>query len=112
MTEIVSIEQTVLDNLRGLPIEKQQEVLDFVEFLLQKTGQTMQVFRENPDASISSTTQLSGKLSLQEIAKLPIAERHKLLVPFIGATAEDFLNEPELTEFSILDGEDWETEDD
>ncbi len=39
------------------------------------------------------------KLSLQEIAALPIEERHKLLVPFIAATAEDFCNDPELTEF-------------
>ena len=38
------------------------------------------------------------KLSLQEIAALPIEERHKLLVPFIAATAEDFFNDPELTE--------------
>lgn len=39
------------------------------------------------------------KLSLQEIAALPIEERHKLLVPFIAATAEDFCNDPELMEF-------------
>jgi hypothetical protein len=46
----------------------------------------------------------------REIASLPIAERHKILAPFIPATAEDFLTYPELTEFSVLDGEDWETE--
>jgi hypothetical protein len=39
-----------------------------------------------------------------------LAERHKILKPFIAAIAEDFLNDPELTEFSVLDGEDWETE--
>ncbi len=43
-----------------------------------------------------------NKPSLREIAALPIAERHKLLVPFIAATAEDFLTDPELTEFSGL----------
>ncbi|NJR72901.1 MAG: hypothetical protein HC773_02760 [Scytonema sp. CRU_2_7] len=47
-------------------------------------------------------------LSLQEIAKLPVEERHKLLAPYVAATAEDFFNDPELTEFSVLDGEDWE----
>jgi len=47
-------------------------------------------------------------LSLKEIAKLPVAERHKMLEPFMAATAEDFLTDPELTEFSVLDGEDWE----
>ncbi|HYW17962.1 MAG TPA: hypothetical protein VE956_01390 [Nodularia sp. (in: cyanobacteria)] len=41
------------------------------------------------------------------MARLPVAERHKILEPFIAATAEDFLNDPELTEFAILDGEDW-----
>ncbi|MEH1836830.1 MAG: hypothetical protein V7L29_33520 [Nostoc sp.] len=52
------------------------------------------------------------QLSLQEIASLSLAERHKILEPFIAATAEDFLNDPELTEFSVSDGEDWETEND
>jgi hypothetical protein len=50
------------------------------------------------------------RLSLQEIAKLPVGERHKLLAPFIAATAEDFLSDPELTEFSVLDGEGWDVE--
>lgn len=33
----MNIEQTVLEKLRLLPTEKQQEVLDFVEFLQQKS---------------------------------------------------------------------------
>lgn len=32
----MSIEQAVLENLKTLPLEKQQEVLDFVEFLQSK----------------------------------------------------------------------------
>ena len=51
------------------------------------------------------------RLSLQEIARLPVKERHQILAPFIAATAEDFLTDPELTEFSVLDGEDWENND-
>ena len=51
------------------------------------------------------------RLSMQEIARLPVAERHKIFAPYMAATAEDFLNNPELTEFSVLDGEDWELED-
>ena len=43
--------------------------------------------------------------SLQEIAKLSIPERHRLLSPFISGMAEDFKNDPELTIFSVLDGE-------
>lgn len=33
----MTIEETVLENLRVLPAEKKQEVLDFVEFLRHKT---------------------------------------------------------------------------
>jgi mRNA-degrading endonuclease RelE of RelBE toxin-antitoxin system len=36
MQQPIRIEQAVLDKLRSLPLEKQQEVLDFVEFLEQK----------------------------------------------------------------------------
>ncbi|KAB8319972.1 DUF2281 domain-containing protein [Tolypothrix campylonemoides VB511288] len=32
----MNIEQSVLEKMRSLPVEKQQEVLDFVEFLAQK----------------------------------------------------------------------------
>ncbi|MEH2358069.1 hypothetical protein [Nostoc sp.] len=61
---------------------------------------------------MSENSQEQKQLSLQEIASLSLAERHKILKPFIAATAKDFFNDPELTEFSVLDGEDWETEND
>ena len=102
MSETMNLEKAVLDNLRILPNEKQQEVLDFVEFLVQKAGQLKQVSCEVSDSSISSTTQEKKQLSLQEIARLPVEERHKLLTPYIAATTEDFLNDPELTEFSVF----------
>lgn len=105
MSEIINIEQAVLSSLRILPDEKQQEVLNFIEFLVQKTEQKMQLFSQ-----ASSTIKQRKQLSMQQIARLPVAERHQLLAPFIAATAEDFLNDLELTEFSVLDGEDWETE--
>lgn len=38
MQQAMRIEQTVLEKLRSLPLEKQQEVLDFVEFLQQKSS--------------------------------------------------------------------------
>ena len=34
----MSIEQTILEKMRTLPTDKQQEVLDFVEFLQQKSA--------------------------------------------------------------------------
>ena len=108
MSETINFEQAVLDNLRQLPREKQQEVLDFAQFLVQKADQKKQLPSESSESNSSSTTAPSLKLSLREIASLPIAERHKILAPFIPATAEDFMNYPELTEFSVLDGEDWE----
>ncbi|QMS89343.1 hypothetical protein HUN01_17795 [Nostoc edaphicum CCNP1411] len=61
---------------------------------------------------MSDNAQEQKQLSLKEIASLSLAERHKILEPLIAATAEDFLNDPELTEFSVLDVEDWETEND
>lgn len=39
-----------------------------------------------------------------------MAERHQLLAPFMATTAEDFLNAPELTEFSVLDSKDWDND--
>lgn len=103
MSHLINIEQAILDNLRNLSQDKQQEVLDFVEFLVQKTANQNQLAHED-------VAQPQQRLSLQEIAMLPIAERHKILKPFIAATAEDFLTDPELTEFSVLDVEDWEIE--
>lgn len=35
MLETINIEQAVLNNLRMLPDEKQQEVLNFIEFVVQ-----------------------------------------------------------------------------
>lgn len=37
MQQAMRIEQAVLEKLRSLPVEKQQEVLHFVEFLQQKS---------------------------------------------------------------------------
>jgi hypothetical protein len=110
MTETINLEQAVLDNLRVLPNETQQLVLDFVEFLVQKTGNKIQPASEVSNQNFASTVEEKKLLSLQEIAKLPVTERHKILSPYIAATAEDFLTDSELTEFSVLDGEDWEIE--
>lgn len=96
MQTTIEYEQIILSKLRQLSPTQQQEVLNFTEFLRQK--------------STSETT--ASVLSLQQLAQLPIAERHQYLKASISATANDFLTDPELTEFSILDSEDWEIEDD
>jgi hypothetical protein len=107
MSETINFEQAVLENLRRLPKEKQQEVLDFAQFLVQKAEQKKQLPSESSESNSSSKTAPTLKLSLREIASLPIAERHKILAPYMAATAEDFLTYPELTEFSVFDGEEY-----
>jgi hypothetical protein len=37
---------------------------------------------------------------------MPLAQRNQYIAPFMQKTADNFLNDPELTEFSILDTED------
>lgn len=88
----IDYEQIILNNLRQLSPSQQQEVANFTEFLRQK---------------FAAVTRKSS-LSLQELALLPIKERHQYLQASIAATAEDFETDPELTAFSELDGEDWE----
>lgn len=97
MPSTASLEQALLDHLRRLPPDKQQEVLDFAEFLRQK---------------LVSPPQSASRPSLQQLASLPLSQRHQVLAPSIAATAEDFKTDPALTEFSVLDGEDWEFPDD
>ncbi|MEL0590351.1 MAG: hypothetical protein U1V55_12125 [Planktothrix rubescens PR222] len=50
--------------------------------------------------------------SLQEIAKLSLSERHKLLRPLIQEIAEDVNNDPELDFFSEIEAEGLENDDD
>jgi hypothetical protein len=46
--------------------------------------------------------------SLRELAKLSVAERNQILAAYVPMMAEDFTTMPELTEFSLLDDEDWD----
>jgi hypothetical protein len=93
MQPTIDYEQIILNNLRQLSVTQQQEVLDFTEFLRQKFAV------KNPEDS----------LSLQQLAKLPVKDRHQYLKAFIPATANDFSTDPALTEFAVLDIEDWDT---
>lgn len=84
------IEEAVISQLRLLTPDKQQQVLDFIEFLHHKSVQS------------------PPSLSLNQLVTLPLEERHQYLNAVIPDMVEDFANDPELTEFSILDSEDWE----
>ena len=61
----MSIEQSVLEKLRDLPPEKQQEVLDFAEFLGQKQT-TAKLPRRN---WIGLASDLSVDLTEEDIAE-------------------------------------------
>lgn len=50
-------------------------------------------------------------ISLQEIAQLPIHERHLLLAQQVAKTAEDFATDPTLTEFAEIGLGDWGADD-
>ncbi len=96
MPSIANLEQHILQNLRQLTPEKQQEVLNFTESLRQT----------------SEHQNLKSKLSLKEIAAMPLSQRHEIISQYISNTAEDFMTDLELTEFSVLDVEGWEEEHD
>ncbi len=89
MTEAISIEQSVVNNLRSLPLKQQQEVLGFVNSLWQE--------------QLTVPPQIK---SLKQLSALPLKERHQFIMPLVTVMAEDFLTDPELTEFAVLDGED------
>lgn len=95
MAEIANLEQTLLETVRSLSQDQQQAVLNFARIL-----------SKNPISAPEPLPPLN--LSLQQIAKLPIGDRNQLLAPYIATMAEDFQTDPELTEFSVLDVEDWE----
>ena len=90
MAKILDLELTLLQTLRSLPTDQQEAVLSFARSL---------------QPSIPPLI-----YSLQELAKLPTADRNAILAPYIPLMAEDFRTDPALTEFSILDLEDWEDE--
>jgi hypothetical protein len=55
---------------------------------------------------------MSGsRLSLRELAKLSAVERNQILAAYVPMMVEDFEYDPELTEFAVLDGDDFDTAD-
>ena len=55
--------------------------------------------------TINENIAQSSLPSLQEIAKLSLSERHKILRPLIQEMAEDVNNDSELNFFSEIEGE-------
>jgi hypothetical protein len=62
--------------------------------------------------SLPSDFKIPNALSRRQLVALSIAERHRVLAGCLPGIIADFENHPELREFSMLDGLDWNPEDD
>jgi len=91
------LEQALLYHLRQLPPRQ--------------AARSPQLRRISAAKSLS-VTPAAPQPSFQQLASLPLSQRHQALAPFIANTAADFKTDPALTEFATLDSEDWEFPDD
>ena len=74
-----SIEESLIEKLRGLPLEKQQEVLEFVEKLdRMETSETIQAEPKDRMPIWERIREISADVPDEEWAKLPTdgAEQH------------------------------------
>ncbi|GAB4216291.1 MAG: hypothetical protein OHK0012_18240 [Synechococcales cyanobacterium] len=76
-------EAVIVEKVRLLDLEQQRQVVSFIESLQQPLP------------------------SYQDLARLPISQRHQYLAPLISETAQEFLANPELTEFADLESPEW-----
>jgi hypothetical protein len=122
----------LLPALHGLSLEEKLQAMQFLcqdveQFLVNESGfsgdhevltrahdglrESLRLYQQRNDEVRISEARLATSghgLSLRELVKLPLTERHRLLSPFVAEMAEDFANNPELMEFVVLDGEDWD----
>ena len=66
----------------------------------------------SPFNSHQAAHQLAQLPSLQQLAALPLVERHQVLAASVAATAQDFHTDPDLTEFANLDLDNWDADHD
>jgi hypothetical protein len=62
--------------------------------------------------TLPSDFKIPNALSRRQLVALSIAERHRVLAGCLPGIVADFENHSELREFSMLDGLDWDPEDD
>ena len=96
MSGIKDVEMDLIERLRALPLAGQLPTLAYTETLSQEFN--VQTF--------GHTT------TLRQILALSRSERNELLTRCIPGIVADFEEYPELREFSLLDGLDWEPGDD
>ncbi len=94
MSGIRDVEIAVVERFR--PLDEQPPTLAYTDTLSQEF---------NVKTVDRSTT-------LRQVLALSMSERHEFLTRCIPGIVTDFEEYPELREFSMLDGLDWEPEDD
>lgn len=94
MSGIRDVEIAVVERFR--PIDGQSQTLSYTETLSQEF---------NVKTAAHSTT-------LRQVLALSMPERHEFLSRCLAGIVSDFEEYPELSEFSMLDGLDWEPGDD
>jgi hypothetical protein len=62
--------------------------------------------------TLPSDFKIPNALSRRQLVALSLAERHRILSGCLPGIVADFENHSELREFSMLDGLDWDPEDD
>jgi hypothetical protein len=62
--------------------------------------------------TLPSDFTIPNAMSRRQLVALSIAERHRVLAGCLPGIVADFENHSELREFSMLDGLDWDPEDD
>jgi antitoxin FitA len=108
---IHNVPDELVDRIKWLADQKgvsmEQEIRDLLQSRYEQRSATIESIRQRWE---TLPLQSSDKLTLRAIAVMPLEARHQILAQSISATADDFLNIPELTEFSVLDTADWELE--
>jgi hypothetical protein len=106
MKQTINIERKLLQYLRLLPPEKQQEVLDFVQFLVQRS-QPVKLLQNSPsDFSISPAEPTPSKRGFRDVLTR-ILEAPKILELSTESATQQDLTAAQLTVFFVLDGEDY-----
>lgn len=106
MKQTINIERKLLQYLRRLPPEKQQEVLDFVQFLVQRSQQVKLLQNAPSDLSSSPTEPTPPKRRFRDFLTR-ILEAPKILELSMESATQQDLTAAQLTEFFVLDGEEY-----
>jgi hypothetical protein len=96
MSVIKDVEMALVERCRSLSIEGQLQTLAYTETLRQEFN----------------VPSFDRPTTLRQILALSRAERNEFLTRCLPGIVADFEEYPELREFSILDGLDWEPGDD